>query len=225
MARISKKTTNKKTVSKKPKSPSTGKARYILSIMFLLAVVLYLASKDLKPDKDLPTKTKQDQTNRNENRGKELKKELKSFKNNENIDSNKEIAIKLYFVKTDSNGNIKYEFLTTTVMNNEKYISSIKKLIEGPSLTFKDKGFQSAIPEKMKINSMRIKNGIAIIDVNSDFKINSVGDFLVARLNQLYLTLTQFPEIKGIIVTIDGQKSDTPGNDGRVIKWPMTGKL
>lgn len=217
-SQTSNKRRNTKAKAAASKAPvKTSRAKYILSIMFLLAAIAYLISKDVDVEDKV---VKKDNSAKTEIKKNENKSDNKNSEN-KNTES-KRISVKLYFAVADENGHLRYEYLTSTAEKKNKYKETLSLLFNGPSKTFEDKGFLSAIPESTKIRSVSVNNGIAVIDLNSDFRINSVGDFLITRLNQIYLTMTQFPEVKGIIIKIEGQRTDTPGVDGRVINWPMT---
>jgi spore germination protein GerM len=44
-------------------------------------------------------------------------------------------------------------------------------------------------------------------------------------LNQILLSFTQFSDIQGIIITINGKTPHTFGHDGLVVNWPLKTRL
>lgn len=75
-------------------------------------------------------------------------------------------------------------------------------LLQGPTEEEKEKGYTSPIPEGVKINEISISDGIAKIDFSN---LNPGGSCRVAAIRaEITETLKQFPEVKEVIISVDG---------------------
>ena len=101
---------------------------------------------------------------------------------------------------------------------------ALSMLVRGPIQEEKTKGFETSLSTSMNINFIKIKKKIAYIDMSPAFIKDSFGDIGVARVNQVFLTLTQFDNIDAIVISVNCRKIDTM-DDGRHFVWPMTTRL
>lgn len=75
-------------------------------------------------------------------------------------------------------------------------------LLQGPTEEEKGKGYSSPIPKEARINEISIKDGVAKIDFSN---LNPGGSCRVAAIRAaITQTLKQFPEIKEVIISVDG---------------------
>lgn len=85
--------------------------------------------------------------------------------------------------------------------------ASLEELIKGPSEQEKSLGFQTAIDPNSRITSLSIKDGVAYVDFTKDLQLKNVGlcagQFIQAQIEQ---TLLQFPTIKSVEISINGDK-------------------
>ncbi len=75
-------------------------------------------------------------------------------------------------------------------------------LLQGPTEEEKEEGYTSQIPKEARINELSIKDGIAKIDFSN---LNPGGSCRVAAIRaEITETLKQFPEVKEVIISVDG---------------------
>ncbi len=83
--------------------------------------------------------------------------------------------------------------------------SAIEELIKGVTQDEKNKGYSSQINSGVKINSLAIKDGVAKIDLSSELETNSGGSCrALAIRSQITQTLKQFPTVKDVTITVNG---------------------
>ena len=130
--------------------------------------------------------------------------------------------VKLYYlVYSDRTKKISPASVTREVEGEDTLAAALNELVKELPEAEEKRGLISAMPEGLKIRSVKVKNGIADIDVSSEFSENAQGDFITGRLNQFFYTATQFPDVKGIVVRMNGKLFSTIGGDGLHITWPM----
>ena len=130
--------------------------------------------------------------------------------------------VKLYYlVYSERTKKISPASVTREVEGEDALAAALNELVKELPEAEEKRGLISAMPEGLKIRNVKVKNGIAEIDVSSEFSENAQGDFLTGRLNQFFYTATQFPDIKGIVVRMNGKLFSTIGGDGLHISWPM----
>ncbi|MDA3901145.1 MAG: GerMN domain-containing protein [Spirochaetes bacterium] len=128
----------------------------------------------------------------------------------------------LYF--NENTETLTYRSVKRPLRKAARYEDALSMLLHGPVKEEGRKGFESSLSTGMRISSVSVKNGIATVDVSKEFVKNSFGDIGVARVNQVFMTLTQFPEIKALIITVNGKPIDTM-DDGRHFTWPQYKRL
>ncbi|GEM_PF-6680196 len=80
--------------------------------------------------------------------------------------------------------------------------AAIQELLKGPTVSEKTAGYESAIPEGLVLNSIKIVNGEAQLDFNKE--LETTNDQCNAAMGQVQQTLLQFPTIKTVKVSVNG---------------------
>jgi spore germination protein GerM len=133
------------------------------------------------------------------------------------------VQAKIYFLTlNDRTEKVTLLPVTRTVAADEPLSSALKEMLRGPSAGEKRKGVLSAMPDGLVMRGVSIRNGIATIDFNSSFEENAIGNILMNRIDQIVYTATQFNEVKGVIITINGRRKTSIGPDGIVLSAPLT---
>lgn len=101
--------------------------------------------------------------------------------------------------------------------------TALAALIKGPDSREKERGLLTTIPPGLKIRSVSVEGDTATIDLSAEFMEEAFGDIAVNRINQIYMTATQFSNISSIVIHIEGKPLDEI--DGRYIEWPMKRRL
>ena len=79
----------------------------------------------------------------------------------------------------------------------------------------------TAVPHGLRVNGIRLKNGTAEIDFNGAIEQGAGGSVLINRIDQIVYTATQFPNVRSIVIKINGRPRQTLGMDGLSIGGPL----
>lgn len=79
----------------------------------------------------------------------------------------------------------------------------------------------SAIPPGTRLLGLTIKDGVATVDLSSDFASGGGSASTTIRLGQVVYTLTQFPTVKSVLFEIDGEVVTVFGSEGVVLDGPV----
>jgi germination protein M len=96
--------------------------------------------------------------------------------------------------------------------------AAIKALLEGPTNGEGARGILSQMPDGTQLLGLTIDNGVATIDLSSEFQAGGAGSAYQTRMAQVVYTLTQFPSIKGVGIQIEGQGDSVALNRGDYVQ-------
>lgn len=117
----------------------------------------------------------------------------------------KTLSVKVYY--PDDNGMKLLAETRSIETKGDKYKAALESLLAGP----KAKGEVRVIPEKAKLKSVKIKDGIATVDFSEDlvkrFTGGSTGEEML--VGSVVNTLTEFPEVKAVQILVEGKKIDS----------------
>jgi len=102
--------------------------------------------------------------------------------------------------------------------------AALSALLAGPTQAERASGLTTAIPGDTRPNGVTIANGIAHVDLTSDFESVGGSRSQQLRLAQVVYTLTQFPTVKGVLFELDGRRVDVLGGEGVIVDQPVTRK-
>jgi germination protein M len=142
-----------------------------------------------------------------------------------NIEENSRIEkTKLYFILIQQNGNIDViPTIRDIPLGNTPLIQTINALIEGPSPRELSQGLLNLIPPGTRLLGAQVKDGTAFLDFSEDFMFNTLGmEGYIAQLQQVVLSATQFPGVRGVQFKIQGTFRDSLGSEGLDIARPWT---
>lgn len=81
---------------------------------------------------------------------------------------------------------------------------AVQSILTGPTGSEQKQGLVSSINVNTKLNYVRINNGVAFVDFNSEFDANIAGSTKVlAIFEQINKTLTFFPGINEVRLSVD----------------------
>jgi len=85
--------------------------------------------------------------------------------------------------------------------------AAMEQLLLGPSESEQRAGYTTAINPGVKVRSIKIENGLATVDLSSEFLDEFGGSCRVGLVtDQIVVTLKQIPTIDEVNILIDGQK-------------------
>jgi spore germination protein GerM len=134
-----------------------------------------------------------------------------------------EREVRVYFLRLDEKTeNITLLPVRRKVQDDQPVLGAIRELIKGPAPKERQAGVLTAIPQRLAIRSIIIKNGIAVIDFNEAIEENAAGSIIRHRVDQILYTATQFEDIHGIIIQVNGRTARYLGSDGLALSVPLT---
>src|SRR4051812_46006430 len=83
--------------------------------------------------------------------------------------------------------------------------AAMNVLLGGPNAVETTARITTTVPSGTQLLGLTIENGVATVDLSSEFASAGGGDAYQTRLGQVVYTLTQFPSVKGVSVRIEGQ--------------------
>ena len=86
---------------------------------------------------------------------------------------------------------------------------ALVELLKGSIGNEKENGYFSSISEGTKIQQIIIEDGIATVDFNDKFSDGVTGSCKIQAIrSQITETLKQFPEIKEVVISVDGESNE-----------------
>jgi spore germination protein GerM len=99
--------------------------------------------------------------------------------------------------------------------------TAIKSLLDGPTASERVLGFASAVPTGTKLLGIAIHNGVATVDLTSEFQDGAGSRSMQMRLGQVVYTLTQFPTVQKVRFRLDGTPVNVFSSEGIVLDHPV----
>jgi len=101
-------------------------------------------------------------------------------------------------------------------------MDTINLLLKGPTKKEEKKYHLTTLFwNNTRLLNAYIKNGIAYLDFSPEIELGVGISMLRARLYQIVYTATQFPNIDGVRILINGKKKDVFSAEGLSIKRPL----
>ena len=92
--------------------------------------------------------------------------------------------------------------------------AAITALLAGPTSGETSRSISTAIPDGSKLLGISVANGVATIDLSSEFESGGGSLSLQARVAQVVYTLTQWPWLDRVTILLDGEEVDAIGGEG-----------
>jgi germination protein M len=99
--------------------------------------------------------------------------------------------------------------------------AALRELLAGPSAAERGNGIGSAVPSGTRLLSLAIGNGVATVDLTSEYQSGGGSLSMQTRLGQVVYTLTQFPTVKKVRFRLDGSPVDVFSSEGIVLDHPV----
>ncbi|MFN2589422.1 MAG: Gmad2 immunoglobulin-like domain-containing protein [Actinomycetota bacterium] len=100
--------------------------------------------------------------------------------------------------------------------------ASLNALLAGPSGPERSAGVGTTVPSGTKLLGLNIENGIATVDLSSNYDDGGGSLSERMRLAQVVYTMTQFPTVQGVNFRMDGRAVETFSGEGIVVDEPQT---
>jgi hypothetical protein len=99
--------------------------------------------------------------------------------------------------------------------------AAIEALLAGPSAAERAAGLGTAIPAGTKLLGISLHDGVATIDLTSEYEAGGGSLSMQLRLGQVVYTLTEFPTVKKVLFHLDGAPVDVFSSEGIVLGHPV----
>jgi germination protein M len=100
--------------------------------------------------------------------------------------------------------------------------AALEALLEGPDSFEEGYGLRTSIPDGTQLLGLSIDDGIASVDLTSEFETGGGSASMQTRLAQVVYTIAQFPTVEGVVFSLDGEPIDVLGGEGVIIDHPLT---
>jgi len=100
--------------------------------------------------------------------------------------------------------------------------AAMTALLDGPTTAESaDRTITTAIPDGTTLLGVAIKNGIATVDLSTEFDSGGGTASMQYRLAQVVYTLTQFSTVRSVVFRIDGETVTVFGGEGIILDGPQ----
>ena len=100
--------------------------------------------------------------------------------------------------------------------------AAMDALLAGPTSDESgERTITSAVPDGTTLLGLSIKNGVATVDLSTEFDSCGGTASMQYRLAQVVYTLTQFSTVKSVVFQMDGQTVTVFGGEGIVLDGPV----
>jgi sporulation and spore germination protein/immunoglobulin-like protein involved in spore germination len=99
--------------------------------------------------------------------------------------------------------------------------AAMEDLLAGPTPLEARAGVSTVIPAGTRLLGLTVSNGVATVDLSSEFESGGGTAAMWARLAQVVCTLDQFETVKGVSFELDGQPVDVFSGEGIVLDHPV----
>lgn len=124
----------------------------------------------------------------------------------------------VYFMRGEKLGVAERRVPTTKAVAT----AALRALCEGPTAAETQAGLGTTLPDGTELLGVSIKNGVAHVDLSSEYGSGGGSLSMMARIAQVVYTATQFPTVKSVSFALDGTPITTLGGEGIVVEKPQT---
>ncbi|MFP4300666.1 MAG: GerMN domain-containing protein [Spirochaetaceae bacterium] len=130
---------------------------------------------------------------------------------------------KLYYIRVTEDGSIYPQAVTRTVHYTDSPMTeTLKTLVSGPTADELNMGLLNLIPEGTLLRSAWVKDGVAYLNFNEEFRFNPMGvEGFMAQLQQVVFSATEFSTIEEVQILIEGERVEYLGGEGIYIGEPL----
>ncbi|HET6497987.1 MAG TPA: GerMN domain-containing protein [Coriobacteriia bacterium] len=99
---------------------------------------------------------------------------------------------------------------------------AMEQLLAGPGEADREAGLGTEVPEGTRLNGVSITDGVATVDLSSEFEAGGGSLSMQLRVAQVVYTLTRFETVTSVAFEIDGRPVEAIGGEGVVVSPPVT---
>lgn len=129
------------------------------------------------------------------------------------------IALSVYLVRDNRLVHVTRELASPSLSLVDAVITDA---IAGPTPAEARSGIWSAIPPGTSVLGSRVVNGVAEIDLTSDFAVIGGTDEILA-VAQIVWSVTALSDVDAVVFLLDGSPTGAPRADGVLVSGPLRG--
>ena len=99
--------------------------------------------------------------------------------------------------------------------------AAINALLAGPTRAERKSRLGTAVPTDTRLLGISIENGIATVDLTSEYQSGGGSLSMQMRLAQVVYTVTQFPTVKAVLFQLDGAPVNVFSGEGIILDHPV----
>ncbi|MCX7623427.1 MAG: GerMN domain-containing protein [Thermomicrobium sp.] len=126
------------------------------------------------------------------------------------------MLVSLYFLRDEKLAAVRRPIAPTPRVGT----AALTELLAGPTDQEANWGFTTEIPGGTQLRDLAIADGVATVDLSSDFARGGGSFSMRARVAQVVFTLTQFSSVQAVRFLIDGRPVSAIGGEGVVVDPP-----
>jgi germination protein M len=130
-----------------------------------------------------------------------------------------DVPLSVYFLDADSKVRVGWVRTIDSLATGQ---GALEELLAGPDTEDESLGLSTAIPDGTSLRSLDIADGVATVDLSTEFTGGGGSLSMQARLAQVVYTITQFPTVDEVELLVEGSPLTTLGGEGVVIEGNLT---
>jgi spore germination protein GerM/N-acetylneuraminic acid mutarotase len=99
--------------------------------------------------------------------------------------------------------------------------AALEALLDGPTEAERAAGVSTQIPPGTRLLGVSVGNGVATVDLTSEYQSGGGSLSMQVRLGQVVYTLTQFPTVQRVRFELDGAPVNVFSSEGIVLDHPV----
>jgi len=99
--------------------------------------------------------------------------------------------------------------------------AAVNAVLAGPNPGETARSISTAIPVGSQLLDLTIANGVATVNLSSEFESGGSSESILTRLGQVVYSVTQFPSVKSVLFEIEGQTASAFSSKGVVLDKPV----
>jgi germination protein M len=130
-------------------------------------------------------------------------------------------VVRAYFVRDDTRDFVVAP-VARQVTGDGVAVSAMESLLTGPTPDEQRLGLHSDIPAGTALNGVNVTDGIATVDLSSEYESGGGTSSMGNRVAQVVFTLTQFPTVDAVRFWLDGEPVELLSGEGVILEEPQT---
>ncbi len=98
---------------------------------------------------------------------------------------------------------------------------AVEALLEGPTADERARGIVTAIPLGTELLGVRRDEHIAYLDFDGRVEEGGGTASVLSRVHQILYTATEFPDVDGVVLEIEGERPEAFSPEGLILDFPM----